>query len=646
MKMRQNYILIALFVLGFGFAQQREVKKANEQYENYAYIDAISIYKKVAANGYEDPEVYKKLGNSYYFNSEFKEAGSWYKKLFELTSDVEPEYLFRYSQCLKNGGDYELANNYLEKFSKASQDSRAKKYIENKDYLRSIKDNSERYSIEDAGINSEYSDYGGTFYKDQFVFTSTRDKGGVSKIQHAWTSQSFSKLYVADMSSEGTLINPNEFSKNLTSKFNESTLVFTKDGNTVFFTRNNFIKGKKGTNKNDIVLLKLYKATKVNGEWTNIKELPFNSNEYSTAHPTLSSDEKTLYFASDMPGTRGQADIFKVSINEDGSFGNPINLGDKINTEGKETFPFINANNELYFASDGHLGLGGLDIFSLKINENGTFTDIYNVGTPVNSSADDFSYIIDETTRTGYFSSNREGGKGYDDIYKFKEEIPLPFNAKQEIEGIVYEEGTNEIIPSASVILFDENMNQIDQTFTDENGKYNFKNLKGNENYSVRFAAKDFETKEVNITTGKTNGITNLETSFQRNIQKVTIGSDLAKTFKINIIYFDLNKSNIRKDASVDLAKIVEVLKENTTMKIEIKSHTDSRQTAAYNLKLSNKRAEATAKWMIKNGIDASRLTWKGYGESQLINNCSDGINCTEEQHQENRRSEFIILEL
>ena len=644
--MRQTYILIALFVFGFGFAQQREVKKANEQYENYAYIDAISIYKKVAANGYEDPEVYKKLGNSYYFNSEFKEAGTWYKKLFEITSDVEPEYLFRYSQCLKNGGDYELANNYLEKFSNASQDSRAKKYLENKDYLSNIKDNSERYSIEDAGINSAYSDYGGSFYNDQFVFTTTREIGGASKIQHAWTSQAFSKLYIATFSADGALVNPSEFSKNLTSKFNESTPVFTKDGNTVYFTRNNFIKGKKGTNKEDIVLLKLYKATKVNGEWTNIEELSFNSNEYNTAHPALSSDDKTLYFASDMPGTKGQSDIFKISINEDGSFGTPINLGDKINTEGRETFPFVANNNEFYFASDGHLGLGGLDIFSFKINENGTYTEVYNVGTPVNSSADDFSYIIDETTRNGFFSSNREGGMGYDDIYKFKEEIPLPFNAKQEIAGIVYEEGTNEIVPNASVVLFDDNMNQIDKTITDENGKYNFKNLKGNEDYSVRIAAKDFETKETTVTTSRGNGITKLETSFQRNIQKVTIGSDLAKTFKINIIYFDLNKYNIRKDAGVDLAKIVEVLKENPTMKIEIKSHTDSRQTAAYNLKLSNKRAEATAKWMIKNGIDASRLTWNGFGESQLINNCSDGINCTEKQHQENRRSEFIITKL
>lgn len=644
--MKHLYISILFLFSTFLFAQQKKLNKANEEYNNYAYIDAIKIYKKVAEKGFENPEIFKKLGNSYYFNAEFNEASIWYKKLFDVTSDVEPEYYFRYSQCLKNEGNYTLANDYLDKFSKSSEDSRGKRYQENKTYLKDIKDLSNRYKIEDAGINSAYSDYGGSFYEDKFIFTTTRDTGGISKVRHKWTNQSFSKLYAATVSSEGLLINPELFSKELSSKFNESSAIFTKDGNTTYFTRNNFLKGKKGTNKEEIVLLKIYKATKENGKWGNIQELPFNSDDYSTAHPALSADDKTLYFVSDMPGTKGLSDLFKVSINDDGSFGKPENLGDLINTEGRETFPFITNNNEFYFASDGHLGLGGFDIFSFKINEDGSFTDIYNVGSPVNSPADDFSYIIDDISRVGFFSSNREGGRGYDDIYKFKEEIPLPFNAKQEIEGVVLEEETSEIIPNASVTLFDENMNQLEQTFTDENGMYSFKNLKGNTQYFVRIQAKDYETNEISVVTDKGNGKTQLQTPFTRKVQKVKVGSDLAKTFNIKIIYFDLDKSNIRKDAAVDLAKIVEVLKENPTMKIEIKSHTDSRQTSSYNLKLSKRRAESTAKWMINNGIEASRLQWNGYGESQLINKCSDGVDCSEEEHQMNRRSEFIITAL
>lgn len=644
--MKKIFIIASILLTSLAFSQQKKINKANEEYDNYAYIDAIKIYEKVAEKGYEDAEMLKKLGNAYYFNAELESANKWYEKLFSLTSEVEPEYYFRYSQCLKNAGNYTLANEYLDKFAKATSDSRGKRYLENTKYLGDIKDMSGRYKIENAGINSQYSDYGGSFYEDQFVFTTTRDKGGVSKITHTWTNQAFSNLFSATVTSEGLLVDPKPFSNEINSKFHESSAVFTKDGNTVYFTRNNYLNGKKNSNKEEVILLKLYKAEKVNGKWTNVSELPFNSNEYNTAHPALSPDDKTLYFASDMPGSKGMSDIFKVSINDDGTFGTPENLGDDVNTEGRETFPYVSEKNEFYLASDGHLGLGGLDVFVFKINDDGSRSEVINLGSPLNSPFDDFAYIIDQESRVGFFSSNRDGGLGYDDIYKFKEEIPLPFNSKQTLEGSVLEEETLEAIPNASVVIFDENMNQIAETFTDENGNYNFTDLKGNTKYYVRVQSKDFETKEFDVITDKGNGKTFIETPFSRKVQKVTVGSDLAKTFKIEIIYFDLDKSNIRPDAAKDLAKIVEVLKENPTMKIEIRSHTDSRQTEAYNLKLSNRRASSTAKWMMKNGIDSSRLTWNGYGESQLVNKCSDGVDCTEEEHQANRRSEFVITAL
>lgn len=646
--MKNKLLLILSIIISFNAtAQERQIAKANEDYEKYAYIDAISIYEKVAEKGYTDAEMLKKLGNSYYFNADLENAGKWYGQLFELTSDVEPEYYFRYSQCLKSQKNYTLANEYLEKFANANKgDARAKLFIENKDYLGDINKISNRYSIEDAGINTEYSDYGGNFYKDQFVFTTTRDTGGVAKIKHTWTNQAFSNLYAATVSSEGFLVNPEPFSKEINSKFHESSAVFTKDGNTVYFTRNNYLNGKKRTNEADVILLKLYKAEKVNGKWTNISELPFNSNEYNTAHPALSPDDKTLYFASDMPGTRGLSDIFKVAINEDGTYGTPENLGDQINTEGRETFPFVSQNNEFYLASDGHLGLGGLDVFVFKIKEDGTYSTILNVGAPVNSPSDDFSYIIDDATRVGFFTSNREGGKGYDDIYKFKEEVPLPFNCNQTVTGTVVDEETNDMIPNAMVRLFDENMNQVNETFADENGVYNFEDLDCDTKYFVRVDSKDFETIETPIHTEAKPGKLIVDTVLPKKIKKVTTGDDLAKTFNIKIIYFDLDKSNIRKDAAKDLAKIVEVMKENPTMKIDVRSHTDSRQTNEYNQKLSDLRAKSTIAWMVKNGIDASRLTGRGYGESQLVNKCADGVECSEEEHQANRRSEFIITVL
>ncbi len=243
-----------------------------------------------------------------------------------------------------------------------------------------LSNNSGRYLIENAGINSEYSDFGTTFYNDDLIFTSNRNTEKIFSRKHSWTNQAFTNLYSATIADSSKIESPQKFSKDVNSKYHESTPVFTKDGKTMYFTRNNYINGKKGNDTEQTILLKLYKATKENAKWIKIKELPFNSNEYSVAHPTLSFDEKTLYFASDMLGTIGASDIFRVTINDDGSFGKPINLGDKINTEGRESFPFIADNNELYFSSDGHPGLGGLDVFVAQISTDGSVKIIKNIG--------------------------------------------------------------------------------------------------------------------------------------------------------------------------------------------------------------------------------------------------------------------------
>jgi outer membrane protein OmpA-like peptidoglycan-associated protein/tetratricopeptide (TPR) repeat protein len=639
-------IIVAIFLSLNVFSQSSSLTKADKDYNNYAYIDAIAVYEKVAEKGHTSSEMLKKLGNSYYFNANLTSAAKWYEQLIALDPNIEPEYFYRYSQCLKALGDYKQANEYLEKFASASSgDSRSQRFVEDKNYLDVIKNNSNRYTIEDAGINTEYSDYGGTFYNDEFVFTTARDTGNVSKNRHTWTNESFSNLYGATVTSEGSLIDAKKFSKTINSKLHESSAVFTKDGNTMYFTRNNYLKGKKGANSEDVIMLKLYKAENENGKWTNIVELPFNSDQYNVAHPSLSIDGKTLYFASDMPGTLGMSDIFKVAIKDDGSFGKPENLGNVINSEGRETFPYFSDENELFFASDGHLGLGGLDIFVVKYKEDGSLSNVFNVGTPVNSSADDFAYIINNTTKVGFFTSNRDGGKGNDDIYKFKEESPLP-NCKQSINGVVTDQETGEVLQKTLVTLLDENMNIVAEMNSAEDGKFAFLDLECDKQFFVRVAQNEYETIEKSIVTSNKSGDTYASVTLDRKLKKIEKGTDLAKTLNIPIIYFDLDKSNIRKDAAIELAKIVEVLKQNPTLKIDVRSHTDSRQTANYNANLSEKRAKSTVKWLVKNGIEASRLTGSGYGESQLVNECADGVECSEEQHQQNRRSEFIIIEM
>lgn len=646
----KNFILLYITIISvFSFncyAQKAQIAAADKKYENFAYIDAIKTYERVAEKGYKSEDMFQKLGNSYYFNGELDKAAKWYDELFAMAPDQQPEYCYRYAQSLKAVGQTDKANQMLEKFNqKAGNDKRANLYDKNKNYLDRIKMNSGRYKVEDAGINSKYSDYGSAFFLNKLVFTSARDTGSLMQRKHKWTNQHFTNLYVTDLGEDMTPGKVDKFSKKINSKFHESSAVFSKDGQTMYFTRNNFLDGKKGKDGNQITLIKIYKASFENDQWTKVTELPFNSDQYSVAHPSLSADEKTLYFVSDMPGTMGQSDIFKVKINQDGSYGTPENLGSDINTEGKETFPFITDENELYFASDGHPGLGGLDIFVSKVNAQGNnIGEIQNLGDGANSPKDDFAYLIDTKSRKGFLTSNRGGGQGYDDIYKFLETRRL--KCEQELYGKVTDLATNQILPDAKISLFDSEFNLVNTAVTDASGNYTFA-VECGKTYNVRAAKTDYTTKELKIDIPMVNdGKTNLPFALEKETCKVAIGDDLGKCFGIKMIYFDLDKYNIRREAALDLEKILDVLNQNPTMKLDIRSHTDSRASFEYNQVLSENRAKATLKWLVKNGVNPNRLTGKGYGETQLVNQCADDVKCSEEEHQLNRRSEFIISDL
>lgn len=644
----KNFILLNLAIVSaFSFtcyAQQTKINHADKEYENYAYIDAIKTYERVANKGYKSEEIFKKLGNSYYFNSEFEGAAKWYSELYSMNKNLEPEYYYRYAQSLKAIGKTDRANEILKEFnSKYKNDNRGKLFKENENYLNKIKANSGRYNIENAEINSKYSDYSSSLYQNKLYFASARDTGNFVKRKHKWTGENFTNLYSADLDSASQKpSHVKKFDGKINTKFNESSPVFTKDGKTVYFTRNNYINGKKGKDDNKVTLIKIYKATLENNKWTNILELPFNSDSYSTGHPALSPDDKILYFASDMPGTLGQSDIFKVNINNE-SYSSPENLGKTINTEGKETFPYVTTENEIYFASDGHPGLGGLDVFVGNLNNSGIVSNIQNVGADINSPKDDFAYIIDPVSRKGFFSSNKNGGQGSDDIYMFLETRRL--KCIQELSGFITDEETTLPLSGAKVSLFDQNLVLKSTVLADATGNYRLA-VECGETYNIRAEMPEYITKEQNIEISSESGKTTLSLALEKATCKVTIGDDLGKCFGIKMIYFDLDKSDIRQEAALDLEKILDVLQQNPNMKLDIRSHTDSRATHQYNEALSDRRAKSTIKWLINNGIASSRLTGKGYGETQLVNGCSDGVKCTEEQHQMNRRSEFIITDL
>ncbi|TWI43585.1 WD40 repeat protein [Flavobacterium glaciei] len=646
--MKKNILLYITIVTIFSiniYSQKAKLATADKEYDGYAYVDAIKTYERIAEKGYKSIDMYKKLGNAYYFNAQFDNAAKWYGELFTLdTSNLESEYYYRYAQSLRAINQNDKANEMMELFNqKSSNDSRAQLFKKNTNYLEAIKANSGRYNIEDAGINSIYSDYGTAIYLNKLVFASARDTGSLGQRKHKWTNQYFTNLYSADLADDMTPSAPKKFDGTINSKFHESTPTFSSDGKTMYFSRNNYLDGKKGKDGNKITLIKIYKATLENDKWTNVTELPFDSDNYSTAHPALSPDGKTLYFASDMPGTLGQSDLFKVTINEDGTYGTPENLGNAINTEGRETFPFINDENEIYFASDGHPGLGGLDVFMSKINEQGTFSDVQNVGADVNSPKDDFAYLIDTKSRRGFFTSNRDGGQGYDDIYKFLEKRRLI--SEQLLYGEITDVKTKELLANTKITLYDNQFKVVNNATSDDNGKYSF-TVEVGKTYSIKAEKPEYTTKEEKITISAANEKTYLPIALEKEICKVAVGDDLGKCFGIKMIYFDLDKSNIRPEAALDLEKILDVLNQNPTMKIDIRSHTDSRQTFKYNEALSERRAKSTINWLVKNGIDQSRLSGEGYGETQLVNKCSDNVVCTEEEHQLNRRSEFIITDL
>ena len=645
--MKRTICIIIFLALGNLFtltAQQTRMKKATKEYENYSYIDAIKIYENIYDKGYRSVEMFESLGNAYYFNAQYADAAKWYSELFLMEPQAsDPEYYYRYSQSLKSIGDIDRSTEYLNKYFVAIGKDYRK--TASKNYLEDIEDNSDRFIVASAeALNTDMADYGTSFHQDNLVFSSTRSrKGRLILRKQAWSNQNHESLYSSQMDQQGNLEEPELFSSELDSRYSESTPAFTSDGNTIYFTRHNYLK-KRGYSADKTTHLKIYRAVFKNGKWRDVTELPFNSDEYSVAHPALSPDEKTLYFSSDMPGGFGGSDIWKVSINDDGTFGTPQNLGATVNTKGRETFPFVSAENDLYYSSNGKLGLGGLDIFVSRITDLGN-EEAINVGKPVNGPWDDFAFYYDSAKRTGFFSSNRKGGKGYDDIYKFVETRPLFIT--QSIVGTIIDAETGEPVADVVVNVYDGEENFVGTTTTDENGKYIFGQdiIKGNEFYRIRAISEEHNIDERSLTTGDVNGHVNVE-NFEVKKIKITIlpGTDLAKELNIPVIYFDFDKSNIRYDAAVELAKLLQVLENYPGLKINIRSHTDSRGSHRYNEGLSDRRARSTRDWLVKKGIQPERLTAKGFGETELVNGCSDGVWCSKHDHQANRRSEFIII--
>ena len=649
--MKKYFIL--LFILStpvITTAQESKISKGNKGFDNYDYVNAQDIYQKVADKGYESADLYKRLGDSYYLNASYEKAQVWYEKLINTyADDVEAETYFRYAISLKGTKNYKRSDEIMTRFKELKEsDKRAQLFNDDPDYLRTIDRYKDTYKVTETSINSGYSDFGPALYNDKLIFSSAKDTGFFVKRIHAWNGQPFLDLYEVPLemvsNEEATYRDAKKFNKSVNSPYHESTPTFTKDGNTIYFTRNNYNNGVYRDDINGTNKLKIYKATKDdNGKWRDIEELPFSSDNYTIAHPALSPDEKRLYFSSDMPGTFGDADLWYVTIMDDGTYSAPVNLGNDINTEGRESYPFISDENNLYFASNGHLGLGGLDIFRATVGNNGEVSEIINLGEPVNTTSDDFSFIINTASNVGFLSSNRGNEAGNDDIYMLERIKTPPPPCIITLNGLVTDKDTGEKIDNVTVTLYDTNKNVFGTDVTDASATFSF-DPSCDKEMLVRAEKEGYIPDEKIITIPATSAELEALLQLEKKDKPLEPGKDLSDILNLNPIYFDFDRFNIRPDAAEELAKVLVVMEENPTIRIDVRSHTDSRGNDSYNQRLSQNRNDATIQWLVDKGINRSRLTGRGYGESSPVNECTNNVACSEAAHQDNRRSEFIIL--
>lgn len=622
---------------------QKGIETGDAYFHDFKFKKAIENYSKIVSKEKRPSRhLIQRLADSYFYINDYQNARKWYEKLYtENGPSVDENTFIRYIQSLKADRDYNVANDLIKEFYK-SDHSRLQLIAKEKRHLDSISLLPPLYEVFNLRINTAKSEFGAVYYHNGVVFSSSRDTARLSNAIYDWNEQPYLDLYLAEKDvSDGELYEPKKFLENLETSYHDATLAFSKDFNTVYFSRNYLKKNKLKVNQEGVSNMQILKGTIENGKIIHIVPMRFNNDAYSCSHPAISRDGRKLFFVSDMPGGYGETDIYVVDLYEDGTTGSPVNLGPIINTPGREMFPHLNGG-KLYFASDAHFGLGGLDIFETEETEKGIYSVPRNLGAPINSNMDDFAYVLHTEKNSGYFSSNRFSGKGDDDLYYFKKSVPQAFQVHS---GKVLEQQTQTPIAGADVKVYDLFNNPIAETVTDEKGLYSVGLPCGTET-TLSFSKPEYSKKSVTVSTV----VNPCPQTGETNVYLVGFGSLVEKEgnvekIKVNPIYFDFNKFDVTPRAMVELDKVVFAMEEFPEIKIKIESHTDSRGSDSYNLELSHKRAKSTYNYLIERGISHNRIESAiGYGESMPKNGCGNGVTCTEEEFLLNRRSDFIII--
>lgn len=626
MKNTFLYLLVVLLSCT-AHAQKVSRKKADELFKKRAYLAAAAMYEQLPQN---DPVLLRNLGDCYYNNALMKDAAKAYGFMYLNSKDsISSEYLFKYAHALMGIENYKRADSIMSVYRGYP--------IDTPTFIANLHLNVPyHYSLEIMTKNITNGDFGLSYYGDKVAFASYRNG---KRPEYVWNRKPYLDLFMGTVDSKEKLVKVEPFPEEINTDQHESSATFSKDGKLMFFCRTN--EKRVDINGERVAVVRLMRAEFIDGKWKNIEPVSFSTDQYSVAHPHLTPDGKYLYFASDMPGGLGGFDLYRAEVDENGQVGTPVNLGDAINTPHREQFPFVGEDADLlYFASDGHQGMGGLDIFMAR-SYNGTYGKPLNLGETINSSADDFAFVVKEETNTGYLSSNRRGG---DNLYSF---VRIENASGYAVEGEVKDKNTHELLPGTTVSLYDEDDQLIGTLVVGEKADYVFA-TEPNKRYRIE-ATKDLYIPHSEYFT------TNAEGKLRYNIELfvecyddaeeiITRRADGKVQIVLENIYFDLNKWDIKPEAAAILDVLYDLLVKYPDMVVELGAHTDSRASNVYNMMLSNRRARATFDYLVNRGIKASRLKPKGYGEEIPLIPCGLDKPCTEQEHSINRRCEFIIL--
>ncbi len=625
-------------------AQQKiTIKLADKSFEEFAFVEAIELYEYAYEKDPENTYVIRRLADANRNIGNTEETEKWLKILIDKRAD-EPEDLFNYSQALKSNGKYLQAEQWLQEYADLRpEDGRINVQQSLLDYIDFLSRDSSKYEIRLININSDGSEIGPAFYHGQVVFSSTSGRNSLIVRKYRWNELPYLDLYIGDKAPNGDILNVKDFAPKLRTNYHDGPVAFDQKNDKLYLTRNNVGKGRVAADKDGVVNLKILLGELRDDDWEYRGEFPYNSNSYSTGHPSIDQTGNVLYFTSDRPGGYGGSDLY-FSVFANGYWSDPINLGPKVNTEGNESFPFISNDGVLYFSSDGHGGMGGMDIY-FSVPEGGVFNKIENMGFPVNSPKDDFSFVLDSTGMDGYFASNRMGGRGNDDIYHLRIKYIPVF-----IRGVVKDRETGEVLPDTRVSIINEFADTIQISTTKTDGQFEFEVNKGHE-YIIHAHNELYLDNEVDIRTNKLRPNDEayaevlldfnpeFDDGYPEPLMMEEEDGEPLQILQIEYIDFEFGNSDIRKNAAQTLDDLIALMLQFPEMEIRIESHTDSRGDDQENLLISKRRAKAAFEYIISKGIDPMRIRYEGYGETRLLNKCDDGVDCTEAEHAVNRRT-------